>query len=96
MRIVLHLSLPFTLVSCLALQDSTIWVEREIYDSATSLLSLMMRENSRITDNGSSMWELRAGKYKVYGCEAKPTTLKRPSPSDSFENHMHSIELGVA
>ena len=29
-------------------------------------------------------------------CEAKPTTLKRPSPGDSFENHMHSIELGVA
>ena len=23
-----------------------------------------------------------------YYCEAKPTTLKRPSPGDSFENHM--------
>ena len=21
-------------------------------------------------------------------CEAKPTTLKRPSPDDGFENHM--------
>ena len=25
-------------------------------------------------------------------CEAKPTTFKRPSPGDSFENHIHSIE----
>ena len=24
----------------------------------------------------------------VLGCEAKPTTLKRPSPGDGFENHM--------
>ena len=22
-------------------------------------------------------------------CEAKPTTLKRPSPGDGFENHMY-------
>ena len=26
-------------------------------------------------------------------CEAKPTTLKRPSPGDGFENHMYPIEL---
>src|ERR1700737_2758875 len=26
-------------------------------------------------------------------CEAKPTTLKRPSPGDGFENHMCFIEL---
>ena len=25
-------------------------------------------------------------------CEAKPTTLKRLSPGDGFENHIHSIE----
>ena len=35
----LHLSIRFSL------QDCTIWVEREIYDTATSLLSLTMREN---------------------------------------------------
>ena len=28
-------------------------------------------------------------------CEAKPTTLKRPSPGDGLENHMYSIELGM-
>ena len=25
-------------------------------------------------------------------CEAKPTTLKRPSLGDGFENHMYPIE----
>ena len=25
-------------------------------------------------------------------CEAKPTTLKRPSPGDGFENHMYLLE----
>jgi hypothetical protein len=44
----LHLSIRFSL------QDGTIWVEREIYDSITSLLSLTMRENPRVVDNGSS------------------------------------------
>jgi hypothetical protein len=37
------------------LQDCTIWVEREINDSATSLLSLTMREHLRVADNGSSV-----------------------------------------
>jgi hypothetical protein len=47
----LHLSIKFSL------QDGTIWVEREIYDSTTSLLSLTVRENPRVDDNGSSTWE---------------------------------------
>jgi hypothetical protein len=47
----LHLSIRFSL------QDGTIWVEREIYDSTTSLLSLTVRENPRVDDNGSSTWE---------------------------------------
>ena len=36
------------------------------YDTATSLLSLTMRENPRVANNESSMWELCANKYKVY------------------------------
>ena len=51
----LHLSIRFSL------HDSTLWVERKIYDSVTSLLSLTMRKNPRIADNGSSMWKLCAG-----------------------------------
>jgi hypothetical protein len=53
-----HLSIRFSL------QDCTIWVERKIYDNATSLLSLIMRKNSKVVDNGSSMWELCASKYR--------------------------------
>jgi hypothetical protein len=49
------------------MQDRTIWVEREIYDIDTSLLSLTMHEIPIVADNGSSMWELGAGKYRVYG-----------------------------
>jgi hypothetical protein len=56
----LHLSIKFSL------QDSTVWVKREIYDSATYLFSLTMHENSRLADNKSSVWELCVGKYKVY------------------------------
>ena len=28
----------------------------------------------------------------VTHCEAKPTTLKRPSPGDGFENHMYTLK----
>jgi hypothetical protein len=75
----LHLSIRFSL------QDSTIWVEREIYDSASLLLSLTMRENPRVADNGSSIWELCAGKYRVYG-------LPCPSPhvATTFHTPPHS------
>ena len=68
----LHLSIRFSL------QDGSIWVEREFYDSTTSLLSLTLRENPRVADNGSSMWELCAGKYRVYG-------LPRPCTNVSME-----------
>ena len=54
-----HLSIRFSL------QNNTIWVEHGIYDNATSLLSLTMHEHSRVADNGSSVWELCVGKYKV-------------------------------
>jgi len=43
----LHLSIRFSL------QMSTIWVEREIFDPSTSLLSVTMRENSKLAENGS-------------------------------------------
>ena len=32
-------------------QDTTIWVERDIYDTSTSLLSLTMWEDHRIADH---------------------------------------------
>ena len=57
----LHLRVRFSL------QVGSIWVEREIYDPLTSLLSLTMRENPILADNGSSVWKLAANKYRVYG-----------------------------
>ena len=57
----LHLCIRFSL------HDASIWVEREIYDPLTSLLSSTMRENPILADNGSSLWELAPGKYTVYG-----------------------------
>ena len=77
----LHLSMR-----CL-LQDSKIWVEREIYDNATYLLSLTMRENSRVADNGSSVWKLCVGKYRVYrlpdSCTNVSTEIHTPPHSSS-------------
>ena len=49
-----------------SLHDASIWVERKIYDPFTSLLSSTMRENPILADNGPSVWELAAGKYRVY------------------------------
>ena len=31
-----------------------------------------------------------------YACEAKPTTLKRPSPGDGFVNHMCYTKFTLA
>ena len=77
----LHLRIMFSL------QNSTIWVEHKIYGSATSLLSLTMRENSRVADNGSSMWVLNTGKYRLYGlpysCTNVSTEIRTPLHSSS-------------
>lgn len=76
----LHLSIRFSLL------DSSVWVEREIYDPLTSLLSSTMRENPILADNDSSVWELSAGKYRVYGVpQSRPqvSTEIRTSPYSS-------------
>ena len=73
------------------LQDSSICDEREIYDTATSLMSMTLRESSRVADNGSSMWELCAGKYRVYGLSDPFTNVsmeffRTPSHSSPDQN----------
>ena len=94
----LHLRIMFLL------QNSTIWVKREIYDSAISLLSLTMRENLRVAKNGSSMRGLRAGKDRVYGlpgpCTNVSTEFHIPPHSSSsiFNTHVLvkvKIEPGI-
>ena len=41
---------------------------------------------NKTAQNSSSILD----KYIEYTCEAKPTTLKRPSPGDGFVNHMRN------
>lgn len=93
-----HLSIKFSL------QDNTIWVECEIYDTATYLLSLTMRENPRLADNGSPLWELGAGKYKVYGLPYSSTNVSTDirTPPHSSTSTLNTppvvkvkIELGI-
>jgi hypothetical protein len=57
----LHLSIRFSL------HESTMWVEREIFHPETKLLLQTLREHSLCAINGSQVWELTAGKYRVYG-----------------------------
>ena len=77
----LHLSIRFSL------QNSSIWVERHIYDNATPILSLTMHEHSRVANNGSFVWELPVGKYRVYGlpyfCSNVSTEIRTPPHSFS-------------
>ena len=90
----IHLSYRFSL------QDSSIWVEREIYDNVTSLLSLTMRVNHRVADKGSSMWDLCAGQYKVYGLPSPSTNLSMEtrtpphSPVSTFDTP-HVVKVKV-
>jgi hypothetical protein len=57
----LHLSIKFSL------KTSTIWVEREIFHSDTGLLVQTLHETSKLTENGHVVWEIGAGKYRIYG-----------------------------
>jgi hypothetical protein len=53
----LHLSIRFSL------KANTIWVKREIFHPDTGLLVQTLHE----TSNGNVVWELGAGKFRVYG-----------------------------
>jgi hypothetical protein len=57
----LHLSIRFSL------KASTIWIEREIFHPDIGLFVQTLHETSKLTDNGNVVWELGAGKYRVYG-----------------------------
>ena len=58
---VVYLSIRFSF------KESSILIEREIYDPVTLLVTITIPESSKIAENGSTMWELGAGKYRVYG-----------------------------
>ena len=57
----LHISIRF------GLQDTSLWVEREVYDPHTSTLSYTVPEVSKHFEDGSIIWTLKPDRYRVYG-----------------------------
>ena len=58
---VVYLSIRFSF------KESLILIKRQIYDLLTSLVTNSIPESSKIAENGSTVWELGTGKYRVYG-----------------------------
>ena len=94
----LHLSNRFCLL------DGSIRIEYEIYDPLTYLLSLTMCVNPIFADNGSFVWKLATGKYRVYVLlESQPhvsTEIRTPpySSTSTFNTPPAvrvKIELGI-
>ena len=57
----LHISIRF------CLQETSIWIEREVYDPLTLALSHIISEASKHSNDSSIIWTLKLDKYKVYG-----------------------------
>ena len=57
----LHLSARFNFV------QSSFWVEHEVFNSMTALLTHTMSESSIRSDNSFCVWNLLPGMYRVYG-----------------------------
>ena len=96
--IALHISIRF------GLQDTSLWVEREVYDPHTSILSHIVPEVSKHSEDGSIIWTLKSGRYRVYGLitfqMSIPTQLVTPHQSStctmtSPPTVRVKIELGV-
>ena len=72
----LHLSVRFNFVR------SSLWVEREVFHSMTSILTHTMPESSIRSDNSFCVWNLLLGMYRVYGLSesqfAASTQLRTP------------------
>ena len=77
----LHISIKF------GLQDTSLWVEREVYDPHTSALLHTVPEVSKHSDDGSIIWTLKPGRYRVYGLTTSqmsiPTQLVTPRQSST-------------
>ena len=56
-----HINIKF------GLQDISVWVEREVYDLLTLALSHTMPEASKHSNDGTIIWTLKLGRYRVYG-----------------------------
>ena len=77
----LHISIRF------GLQDTSLWVERKVYDSHTFALSHTVPEVSKHSEDGSIIWSLKPGRYRIYGLTTSqmsiPTQLVTPRQSST-------------
>ena len=67
----LHISIRF------GLQDTSLWVEHEVYDPHISALSHIVPEVSKHSEDGTIIWTLKLGRYRVYGL----TTSQMSNPT---------------
>ena len=56
-----HISIRF------CLQETSMWIEREVYNPLTLALSYTTPESAKHSNDGSIIWTLKLNKYKVYG-----------------------------
>ena len=77
----LHISIRY------GLQDTSLWVEREVYDPYTSALSHTMPEASKHFEDGTIIWTLKPDKYRVYGL----TTSHMSNPTQFVSPRQSSI-----
>ena len=77
----LHISIRF------GLQDTSLWVEHEVYDPHTFAVLHIVPEVSKPSDDGSIIWTLKPGRYRVYGLITSqmsiPTQLVTPRQSST-------------
>ena len=77
----LHISIRF------GLQDTSLWVEHEVYDPHTSALSHTVLEASKHSKDGTIIWTLKPRKYRMYGLTtsqmSNPTQFVTPLQSST-------------
>ena len=76
-----HISIRF------CLQETSVWIEREVYDPLNLVLSHTIPEASKHPNDGSIIWTLKLDKYKVYGLitfqMSNPTKFVTPCQSST-------------
>ena len=69
------------------LQDTSVWIKREVHHPITLLVTHTILEVPSTADDGLAQWRLTPGKYRVYGLTisqmAVPTQLQTPRRSSS-------------
>ena len=69
------------------LQDMSVWMECEVFDPVTHVVTHTAREVSLIFNDGLTIWKIDLGRFRVYGLTvsqmALPTQILTPRLSSS-------------